>query len=428
MIDLLTKPAHQITIQNVQSLITQQVPENEQIEYKKEIPVEGNGPWKNSRSISRKAKETILKESVGFANAYGGVLILGIEESQTSPPVAAKISPIPNCAELTKRLPMFFRDLVEPQMTQLEIFPLIVKDDTGVIVVRTGGRSRLSPHRVKGCRVCPIRRQDRCEELTMREIQDMTLNVARGLDRIDKMLAKRADDFEDEFNEVLKPYDAYGLRATAIPVDDIIYLDNVLPAHSTNPELNTNWKKVRRSNDEMTLEVDHIELPIFWRPMLRAARADSSDHFVNKRVIPFSKRDSNLYKELHCDGLVEIGFIDSRRTLDENKIYLNPHVPVVLLANLLVQVNRVRQQSGIPAMEYAVEVQLLVKTPIVVGRPGLQFTGGIDIAPDNKMFPRYSFQNFDATSDLLQLAHRDFFNMLGQNHYSTEDIWKIEDQ
>ena len=126
-----------------------------------------------------------------FANAYGGAVLLGIRESKEKPPVAAKIVPIQRCADLTERLKLVFRDRVEPQLPRIDILAVRTEGESGVVIIRVG-RSRLAPHRVTRTLVCPVRRSDRCEEMSMREIQDMTLNVSRGLERLERRLLERA--------------------------------------------------------------------------------------------------------------------------------------------------------------------------------------------------------------------------------------------
>ena len=124
--------------------------------------------------IGDRARNKVLEEAVAFANAHGGALLIGIKESDTKPPVAAEIKPLPRCAELAERLGLMFRECVEPQLPWLEVFGVPIEGKNGVVVIRVG-RSRLAPHRVKPTHVCPVRRADRCDSMTMREIQDMTL-------------------------------------------------------------------------------------------------------------------------------------------------------------------------------------------------------------------------------------------------------------
>ena len=88
MIDVLTRPADQVGMREIESLVQLHVPEGEQIEFKESLPSEGNtpDPWMDGKDqIGKPAKDKILKEGVAFANAHGGTLLLGIEESRYEP-------------------------------------------------------------------------------------------------------------------------------------------------------------------------------------------------------------------------------------------------------------------------------------------------------------------------------------------------------
>ena len=132
MIDMLSKPVGEITIGDIQTLIESTIPESEQIEFK-EAPPATNGidPWMSGGNIGDHAKNKILEEVVAFANAYGGVLLLGVKESSTNPSTAEEINPVPRCADLADRLKLVFRDCVEPHLPRVEIVGVPVKDDSG---------------------------------------------------------------------------------------------------------------------------------------------------------------------------------------------------------------------------------------------------------------------------------------------------------
>lgn len=196
MINLQTKPILDLSVQDIEELIHDKVPEGEQLEYKRTLPSKPSSPddpWiRNQNEIGERAKREILEEVVAFANAHGGTLIVGVGESQTPVGVAGSIEPIPKCQPLADRLKLVFRDQVEPPIPSLEIRGVEFKEDgSGVLVIRTG-KSRLAPHRVKSTMACTIRRQDRCEKLSMREIQDLTLNTNRGLERIESRFLERS--------------------------------------------------------------------------------------------------------------------------------------------------------------------------------------------------------------------------------------------
>ena len=193
MFNLLCKPIDEISVEDLQELIDQKVPENEQLEYKSTLPSkQGKDIWfEDQTDIGKYAKTCILEEVVAFANAHGGVLIVGVEELENTKHIAGSIKELPNCEDLVDRLKNTFRDLVEPALSTLELKCIQTNQEAGVLFVRVG-KSRSAPHRVKPSKRCTIRRQDRKQELSMLEIQELTLNTTRGLERI----AKKGDYME----------------------------------------------------------------------------------------------------------------------------------------------------------------------------------------------------------------------------------------
>ena len=424
MIEVLSKPADQISISDIESLIDSQVPEGEQIEFKESLPARKNStdPWiAGKNQIGDRAKNEILEEVVAFANAYGGVCLLGIKESSTKPPVAAKISPIPRCAELAERLKLVFRDCVEPQLPQIEIIPLETNDENGVIICRVG-KSRLAPHRVTKTLVCPIRRSDRCEKMSMREIQDLTLNISRGLERLERRLSERAERFHQEFERINEPEKSFGIRTTAVPVGDEIRFDRIFLQGQIIGDLYEQWRPALLKKDGTSIYNSHHTEPIHWRPILRGTRAER----YSEETYPH-KVSEQIYREIHCDGLIELGHLSGTYEFQgKQELFLPPAYPLVLFANLIAQTHRVRNQAGVPMAEYAVEVEINVRgAPAIVPGNNYFILGKLD--PGTIQFPRYSLGDSDEGNYLLNLFYRDFLNSLGKDVGPEEDTLKIPD-
>lgn len=273
MIDLLSKPIGEIGLADIQALIDSEVPEGEQIEFKRELPGEGGkpDPWMDNGKLGNYAKDRILREVIAFANAYGGVLVLGIDESDEKPAVATNITRIPRCADLAESLKLVFRDRVEPQLARIDIAGIPTESDgSGVVVIRVG-KSRLAPHRDRRTLVCPVRSADRSEEMTMRQIQDMTLNMSRGLERLEKRLSERSERFQEEFGHIEQRENVIGIRMTAVPVADEIRFDRVFERSRLVGELNAKWRTVARNAGWRDLLNPPDFPPSFWRPLLRGA-------------------------------------------------------------------------------------------------------------------------------------------------------------
>ena len=443
MIDILTKPADQLSIDDLQALIDSSVQEDERIEFKRDLPAEtGQDPWYDGRKLGKKAKTTILEESVAFVNAFGGTLILGIDEKkfQDGPGVANKISPIPRCADLATRLELVFRDWVEPYIPGLEIIPIKTQDDAGVVIIRVS-RSRLAPHRVIPTRVCPIRRSDRCEPMTMREIQDLVLNIARGTEKLDALLTERSERFEEEFRGFSDwNQNAIGIRATAVPVGDEIWFE---PSNEAlRDELA--WHSVIANSGDDLCELDGGSLKIpattkDWRPILRGAKMGGYPHRPTDTELNVTKK---VYREIHCNGLVELGLTSFRSTnlFFEPDRYEGGILPaewlITIFANLLVWIDRLRNHAGAPVAEYALELEtriygnplpsrLTVREGIEIFRiqRGYQYRGemrtsfdndpALGTSMDSTRFPRYSLGSSDEIIRILNAFELDLWNNVG---------------
>lgn len=425
MIGVLHKPAELIGIQDIQLLIDTEVPEGQEIEFKETLPAEEGSvdPWlRGKNGIGKYARNCILEEAVAFANAGGGALILGIEESSEEPPIATDIRQIQRCADLANRLKMAFRDSVEPQIPRVEIFPVPIERENGVVVIRVG-KSRLAPHRVWPTRSCKIRRADSSEEMRMREIQDLTLNVSRGLERLEKLFLQRSEKFEQEFQRLINPNHAVGVRATAVPVDDSIHFERVISHRRISQRLEEPWREVflRRNDGNLHAYQARTFEPIYWRPMLRSARAEIHNDSED------AKQYENSYKEIHCNGLVESGFvsgpIDYRGS---HELILEFGFPVVLFANLIAQAHRLRTQAGVPLAEYGIEVEISVKSrKAIVPRGGIAPPlGRFNVGKTR--FPLYSLGEINDVPSLLDLFYRDFYNSVGQDLTLDQSQLEIE--
>ena len=436
MIDILTKPADQLGIDDLNALINSRVQEDEQIEFKGGLSAEKGqvDPWYNGGKLKKKAKTEILEESVAFANAFGGTLILGIEEKKSSngPGVANKISPIPRCDDLASSLELIFRDCVEPHIPRLEIVPIRTQGGAGAVVIRVG-RSRLAPHRVTLSLVCPIRRSDRCEKMTMREIQDLVLNLERGPAKLDTLFTERSGRFEGEFRGFNDwNQNAIGIRATAAPLGDEVWFDY------SNKALRDDlaWHSVIAHSGNTYCELGGLKIPSTkgWRPILRGERMEKSFRSHDRRLT------KKVYWELHNNGLVELGLISFRSIdlffdLGRYGGILPAGWLITMFANLLAWIYRLRNHAGAPVAEYDLELEtriygdplprLAVLRKIeafrsqrgqYIGKTRPEFVDNCAAlgTPMNSIrFPRYSFGSSDEIILILNLFELDLWNNVG---------------
>ncbi|MDH5527572.1 MAG: ATP-binding protein [Nitrospirota bacterium] len=234
MIPLFTKPLNTITGVDLCQLWLQEIPEGQTVKFKETLPSKsGQDPWFNGKnSIGDYARNKILEEIVAFANAGGGNLVIGVRESSDHPKRAVELAPIPRCHELADRLRYAIRDCVDPQIPAVEVIGVSQDDmsDQGAVLIRLP-QSRLAPHRLNETKECYIRRADRTEKMWMREIQDMCVDLVRGIQLVDAQFNERSQIF-DQFtvdgmdNKVpeIGSNGYYGYRVTALPVGSNIFI------------------------------------------------------------------------------------------------------------------------------------------------------------------------------------------------------------
>ena len=418
MIELLSKPIDDIALGDIQALIDSEVPEGEQIEFKKELPGD-NGrpdPWMEGRRIGNYAKDRIVKEVLAFANAYGGALIIGIDESGPRPAVAAKITPVPRCADLAESLKLVLRDRAEPQLARVDVTAIQIKcDGAGVVIIRVG-KSRLAPHRDARTRICPIRHADRSEEMSMREIQDMTINMSRGLELLEKRLAERSKRFSDGFgrpNHRQCPM-VFGARFTAVPVIDEIQLGRVflegdIVGKYRPPKISIFRERHEDRPTEPRLATTR------WYPLLRGTRAEFE--YAAHPMHPYFK-----YAELHSNGLVELSEV--RASSDDDPLYIDSDLIIGMFANLAVWADLIRKQANAPTVEYAlaVEIRHLGNTIIVDSLDPHMFS---QLASPKIEFPTYPLNDLAEIRDLLGVFCRDLWNSIGRDVEDNEYSWKV---
>lgn len=175
----------EVSLDDLNELIANQVPENDRLEYKSALAGGKDDPdsWKpGSYVLAETSKIAIAREIVAFANANGGYLILGMKENDESPHYAKELSPIPNCAELQNRLMDSLSDCVDPLITCVTSKCIQIEHGFGVIVFHIL-RSPCSPHRVnhKRSKECFIRIGSSSKPMGMAEIQAATLRTNRHI-------------------------------------------------------------------------------------------------------------------------------------------------------------------------------------------------------------------------------------------------------
>ena len=288
------RPLDQLTIADIQAFIDDQWAESEVLEFKGYLPAKGNAqdPWYDKqRAVGERAVNEIIQEVIAFANAGGGTLILGVAETAEKPRRAESIEPLPAVAELADRLRLCARDLVEPQLGDLSVQPIEDEDRAGVIVMQVG-QSVLAPHRHMRTRECYIRRHERSEKMTMREIRDSVLLSAGSAASVAQIIDSSRHNFRLMF-DLDNSVPLWGFRVSLVPVSPLS-----LP------------------------EVGDISLsPGEWRATIGARGEDdvlfpfhgNRQPIVRGEVLRYRDDSSRVDISLKRDGLIECRGEDARR-------------------------------------------------------------------------------------------------------------------
>jgi predicted HTH transcriptional regulator len=123
-------PLAELAWSDFESVIFNCLEEDQTLEFKETLPArDGNADiWQLGQDkIGNYARDTLAKEVVAFANAYGGVIIIGIAETDERPPRAKDFAKplVRNCIDCVERLNPSLRSLIDPPIAGLifELFP-----------------------------------------------------------------------------------------------------------------------------------------------------------------------------------------------------------------------------------------------------------------------------------------------------------------
>ncbi|SFO74768.1 Putative DNA-binding domain-containing protein [Bradyrhizobium sp. Ghvi] len=177
-----------ITAAHIDSLIASQMEEGPRFELKRALATnDGRADrWMRDQSlIGSVARDDIAKEVVAFANAYGGVVIIGIEETDDNPKRARSVFEplIPAVHDCADRLVQSLRSIIDPPLPMLEARGIEVSDGAGVIVVQVGS-SPSAPHGFGRPSNAYVRRGSNSEPLVMRDIQAIFYERRTRLERV----------------------------------------------------------------------------------------------------------------------------------------------------------------------------------------------------------------------------------------------------
>jgi Putative DNA-binding domain len=198
--ELANKPIHTWTLDDLNLIVARQSEESQFLEFKEQLPLnDGAKGWTAGQKLHRSEKDGLAKEIVALANAYGGHVIVGICESDDNPKRAASLAAlIPRLANFVESLRSSLGDLIDPPINALMFQPILEQpaSDTGYLVVKVP-QSIHAPHGYGRPPEAHVRRADKSEPMTMRDMQNVFWEARTRRERIDIELSNFALRFRE---------------------------------------------------------------------------------------------------------------------------------------------------------------------------------------------------------------------------------------
>ena len=255
----------------------------------------------------------------------------------------------------------------------------------------------MAPHRHTVRKECFVRRADRTEKMTMREIQDLTLQTDRGMAALEGVLDRRRSLFRRAFREFNKEVpQSFGIRATAIPTTPL-YVEQV---HNNEPVLPPLIHVYANLSGEGPYELFVPASGSMWRPILRGTRWENEDD------------ELACAREIYKNGLLDYQLMFAKQR-DPFRMYAS--WVMTLFINAMCAAEKFRCVAGAPDVEFALDFAVMVRgEPVRVadyGRNPYHSLGPIQHGETG--FPIYSLGPREGFEELAASFERDFWNAAG---------------
>jgi hypothetical protein len=374
----MTVPIEGITFDDISTLIGAE--EGPRIEFKQALATSDGRPdrWMNDQSrIGAVARDDIAKEVVAFANAYGGLLIVGIEETDDNPKRAKAIAEplIPKITDCANQLERALRSIIEPPLPMLEVRGVVSTGDNGVLVVRVGA-SPSAPHGYGRPSLGYVRRGAASEPLTMHDLQSIFFERRTRLERVQSRRAQihtankevyaACDQGELRIPRDTQPFlpTMHGIyfSCSAVPSDDFA-IDNFPDNFLNIPHQLTPRPMILQHGDLIALPQSVHDWRRRYRAMQYAAISGESRYW--QAII-------------EADG--SMSFVSIFNFATPPVIYLHEYSATIL--QIMVLCEWMRRWAARPDVEYVVDAAFICRS----GRPRIHmveagYTGASEQVP-----------------------------------------------
>lgn len=234
---ILEAPIADLTFADIEALIREEAEEGPRLELKRGLPAndpQGDRWMTGAKAFGNPARDGLAKEVVALANAYGGAVVVGVDETDDHPKRARGPAPypIPRVVECAERMRQALC-VIDPPLHTLEVRGIERPGggDDGVLVIRTGASAQ-APHGHGRPPAAYMRRGSHSEPMTMRDLQAALFETRTRGERVqaalDERRAKLVDMAERGAGAVIigrdRPFaqrEAVWFRCTLVATDDL---------------------------------------------------------------------------------------------------------------------------------------------------------------------------------------------------------------
>jgi hypothetical protein len=203
--DLFSAVLGDLIFADFEHLIQTSAEEGLRLEFKRGLATSDGRPdrWmRDQSSIGNVARDDIAKEVVAFANAYGGILIIGIDETEDNPKRASNLfePQIPKVIDCAERVVQSLRSIIDPPIPMLEARGVESEAGDGVVIIRVPGSSS-APHGFGRPTNAYVRRGAASEPLTMRDMQSIFFERRTRFERLEKIRAAQSEQADETVSQ-----------------------------------------------------------------------------------------------------------------------------------------------------------------------------------------------------------------------------------
>ena len=354
------KQIEQITWADLEAMVANSQVENANLEFKKTLSDKNGGEdrWLQGQPrINDHARDELAKEIVAFANVYGGMLLLGIDERAGGLNEAGEIVPLPRAAEFVEKISQSFSQIIDPPLPNLQILhiPSPTDGQSGVVIFKVPA-SNAAPHGIG----CPPEAYVQQTPMTMRDVQSAFWDARTKRERIEKTRQKFDHQFAELRERVSKNTltDTQGQKFEA-GKNHIFVRMTAIPEISFDGFMTDKWKgewlQIPSASKMKMVSAnffDNVANTGGWMPRAHGIRGESA--FQERAFSEWTLLDdgavnvsgvvvANQEKSYHCDWFATIA------------------------AQVAVMAERLRRVSGRPDIGIEFDVSLMV-----VGQTNMQ--------------------------------------------------------